>query len=59
MGDGDWLLFVVLLKLEVEEALGAWGVTGAAGSVGAGSVVDGGSVARAACSGATVGEAGR
>ena len=50
---------MALLKLDVEEALGAGGVTGAAGSVGAGSVVDGGSVARAACSGATAGEAGR
>ena len=58
MGDGDWLLIVALFKLEVEEALGAGGVTGAAGSVGAGSVVDCGSVARAACSGTTAGEAG-
>ena len=52
-------MFGAVLKLDVEEALGAGVVTGAAGSVGAGSVVNGGSVARAACSGATAGEAGR
>ena len=55
MGDGDWLLFSALHKLDVEEALGAGGVMGAAGSVGAGSVVDGGSVVRAACSFAPMG----
>ena len=48
-GDGDFVLFGALLKLDVEEALGAGGVTGAAGSVGAGSVVGGCSVVRAAC----------
>ena len=47
-----------LLKPEVEEALGAGDVTGAAGSVGAGSLVDGALVAQAACSGAMAGEAG-
>ena len=50
-------MFVALLKLDGEEALGAGGVTGAAGSVGAGSVVDGSSVAQTPCSGATAGEA--
>jgi len=44
------VLFGVLLKLDVEEALGAGGVTGAAGSVWAGSVVGGCLVVRAACS---------
>ena len=44
------VLFGALLKLDVEEALGAGGVTGAASSVGAGSVVGGSSVVRAACS---------
>jgi len=49
-GKGDLGLFGALLKLDVEEALGARGVTGAAGSVGAGSVVGGCLVVRAACS---------
>jgi len=49
------VLFVALLKLEVEEALGAWGVTAAAGSVGAGSVVGGCSVVQGACSVALTG----
>jgi len=44
------VLFGALLKLDVEEALGAGGVTGAAGSVGAGTMVGGCSVVRAACS---------
>jgi len=44
------VLFGALLKVDVEEALCAGGVTGAAGSVGAGSVVGGCSVVRAACS---------
>ena len=44
------MLFGTLLKLDVEEALGAGGVTGAAGSVGPGGVVGGCSVVRAACS---------
>ena len=57
-GDGDWLLFGALLKLDVEEALGPGGVTGAAGSVGTGSIVHGGLVALAAGFGAMAGEAG-
>jgi len=44
------VLFGALLKLDIEEALGAGGVTGAAGSVGAGSMVGGCSVVRADCS---------
>jgi len=44
------VLFGALLKLDVEEALGARGVTGAAGSVGAGIVVGGPSVVQGACS---------
>ena len=51
-------MFGALLKLDVEEALGARVVTEAAGSVRAGRVVDGGSVSRAACPGATLVEAG-
>ena len=44
------MLFGALIELDVEEAMGAGGVTGAAGSVGAGSMVGGCSVVRAACS---------
>ena len=43
-------MFGALLKLDVEEALGTRGVTRAASSVEARSVVDGGSVVRAAYS---------
>jgi len=49
-GDGNLVLFGALLKLDVEEALGAGGVTGAAGPVGAGSVVGACLVVRAASS---------
>ena len=42
--EGDWLLFGALLKLAVEEAFGAMGVTGAAGSIRARSVAEVGCV---------------
>jgi len=44
------VFFGELLKLDVEEALGAGCETGAAGSVGAGSVVGSCSVVQAPCS---------
>ena len=44
------MLFRTLCKPDVEEGLGAGGVTGAADSVGAGNGVEGGLVVRAACS---------